>query len=111
MVNSDNLSLPLTGTGLALVAVATTPALVAVIAQLRQRTPKDHFYEDEDGKSTPESTAAFSNRLPKASILASSTIGFGTWIAVSVFSSLELSSKLLENWLIAGAWVSGLNSW
>ncbi|KAH7273597.1 P-loop containing nucleoside triphosphate hydrolase protein [Fusarium solani] len=104
MVNSDNLSLPLTGTGLALVAVATTPALVAVIAQLRQRTPKDHFYEDEDGKSTPESTAAFSNRLPKASILASSTIGFGTWIAVSVFSSLELSSKLLENWLIAGAW-------
>ncbi|KAL2675266.1 hypothetical protein Neosp_011449 [[Neocosmospora] mangrovei] len=104
MVNSDNLSLPLTGTGLALVALATTPALVAVIAQLRNRTPKDHFYEDEDGKSTPESIAAFSNRLPKAFILASSTIGFGTWIATSIFSSLELSSKLLENWLIAGAW-------
>lgn len=109
MVDSDTLPLSLTGTGLALVVVATAPALAAAISQLRHRTPKDHFYEDEDGKSTPESIAAFSNRLPKTSILAFSTIGFGTWLAISVLSTLESSSKLLENWLIAGAWVSGLD--
>lgn len=104
----NNLDVVLTGAGLGLVALATTPALVAVINQLRKRTPKDNFYEDVDGKSTPESIAAFSNRLPKILILVSSATGLGTSIAVSVLSSLHGSSNelLLKNWLLTGAWVS-----
>ncbi|KAF4974138.1 hypothetical protein FZEAL_8903 [Fusarium zealandicum] len=106
VVLDHNLTLALTGTGLAVVASATAPALVAIFTQLRNRSPKDNFYEDADGKSTPESVAAFSNRLPKCLILALSFAGLGTSIAISVLSSLDLASDVLrlENWLIAGAW-------
>ncbi|KAF4340544.1 ATP-dependent bile acid permease [Fusarium beomiforme] len=102
----NDIEVILTGTGLAVVALATTPALVTAITQLRKRTARDNFYEDADGKSTPESLAAFSNRLPKVFILALSAIGLGTSIAISVLSSLNSlsGSLLLRNWLITGAW-------
>ena len=110
MMAVNNIDIALTGTGLGLVGLATAHALVAAINQLRKRTPKDNFYEDVDGKSTPESIAAFSNRLPKLFILAFSVTGFGTSTAISVLSSLHTPSGdlFLKNWLIAGAWVSGL---
>ncbi|KAI1058055.1 hypothetical protein LB506_000939 [Fusarium annulatum] len=101
----NNIDVILTGTGLVVVALATTPALATAVAQLRKRTARDNFYEDADGKSTPESLAAFSNRLPKVFILALSAVGLGTSIAISVLQSLSQSdSLLLKNWLIAGAW-------
>ncbi|KAM0353461.1 hypothetical protein ACHAPU_001471 [Fusarium lateritium] len=102
----NNTDVGLTGAGLAVVALATTPALVTAITQLRKRTAKDNFYEDIDGKSTPESIAAFSNRLPKILILALSTIGLGTSIAISVLSSLNshVDALLIKNWLITGTW-------
>ncbi|KAF4498142.1 ATP-dependent bile acid permease [Fusarium agapanthi] len=95
----NNIDVILAGTGLVVVALATTPALATAVNQLRKRTARDNFYEDADGKSTPESLAAFSNRLPKVFILALSAVGLGTSIAISVLHSL-----LLKNWLIAGAW-------
>ena len=106
----NNIDIALTGTGLGLVGLATAHALVAVINQLRKRTPKDNFYEDVDGKSTPESIAAFSNWLPKVFILAFSVIGFGTSTAILVLSWLyaPFGELFLKNWLIAGAWVSNL---
>ncbi|RKL01801.1 ATP-dependent bile acid permease [Fusarium oxysporum] len=101
----NNIDVILTGTGLVVVALATTPALATAVTQLRKRTARDNFYEDADGKSTPESLAAFSNRLPKVFILALSAVGLGTSIAISVLQSLSQSdSLLLKNWLIAGAW-------
>jgi hypothetical protein len=112
MVAPSNLDVGLTGAGLAVVALATTPALVTAVTQLRKRTAKDNFYEDIDGKSTPESIAAFSNRLPKIFILALSAIGLGTSIAISVLSSLNphTDALLLKNWLITGTWVSSIRS-
>ncbi|KAF5027574.1 hypothetical protein F66182_316 [Fusarium sp. NRRL 66182] len=106
MVAFNNLEVALTGTGLAIVALATTPALITSITQLRKRTPKDNFYEDVDGISTPESVAAFSNRLPKIFILLLATTGLGTSITISVLSALDPHSNalLLKNWLIAGTW-------
>ncbi|KAF5652340.1 hypothetical protein F25303_3338 [Fusarium sp. NRRL 25303] len=101
----NNIDVILTGTGLVVVALATTPALATAVTQLRKRTARDNFYEDADGKSTPESLAAFSNRLPKIFILALSAVGLGTSIAISVLHSLSQSdSLLLKNWLITGAW-------
>ncbi|KAF5545328.1 ATP-dependent bile acid permease [Fusarium napiforme] len=101
----NNIGVILTGTGLVVVALATTPALATAVTQLRKRAARDNFYEDADGKSTPESLAAFSNRLPKVLILALSAVGLGTSIAISVLHSLSQSdSLLLKNWLIAGAW-------
>ncbi|PNP66822.1 hypothetical protein FNYG_13552 [Fusarium nygamai] len=101
----NNIDVILTGTGLVVVALATTPALATAVTQLRKRAARDNFYEDADGKSTPESLAAFSNHLPKVFILALSAVGLGTSIAISVLHSLSQSdSLLLKNWLIAGAW-------
>lgn len=98
--------LPLTGVGLALVALGASPAIVAILAQLRNRTPRDNFYEDRDGKATPESIAAFSNRRPKIVILLLSSVGAGTSIAIAILSTIDRAKYgfFLENWLTAAAW-------
>lgn len=102
------LILSLTAASLSVVGLSAVPAVSAIVSQLRNRTPKDNFYEDIDGKSTPEAIAAFSNRAPKIFILVFSIVGLGTSIAISVLSSLNLGQDELvgENWLVFGAWVS-----
>ncbi|KAI5467371.1 P-loop containing nucleoside triphosphate hydrolase protein [Mariannaea sp. PMI_226] len=99
-------TLPLTCFGLATVALSAFPALTAIFTQLRNRTPKDNFYEDEDGKATPESIASFSNRRSKMVILLLSSGGIGTSIAIAVLSTLDRTKDtlFLENWLTAAAW-------
>ncbi|KAM5355421.1 hypothetical protein ACJ41O_002067 [Fusarium nematophilum] len=106
MATTDSFTVPLTAAGLVVVSLSASPALAAIIAQFRNRTPKDNFYQDGDGQSTPESIAAFSNRLPKSLILALSSLGFGTSISISVLSTLSSDQVelLLNNWLITGAW-------
>ncbi|KAH7156326.1 P-loop containing nucleoside triphosphate hydrolase protein [Dactylonectria macrodidyma] len=103
---SDEFMLPLTGASLAVVALSALPAILAIFTQFRNRTPKDNFYEDPDGKATPESIAEFSNRKIKASILLLSAVGAGTSIAISVLSTLQQDKYglFLENWLITAAW-------
>ncbi|KAH6990845.1 P-loop containing nucleoside triphosphate hydrolase protein [Ilyonectria sp. MPI-CAGE-AT-0026] len=103
---SEALMLPLTGAGLVVVALSASPAILAILTQFRNRTPKDNFYEDGDGKATPESIAEFSNRKTKTAILLLSAVGAGTSIAISVLSTLQQSKYGLfwENWLITAAW-------
>lgn len=98
--------LPVAAAGLGLVALAASPAIEAITRQLRNRTPKDNFYTDVDGTSTPEAIAAFSTRLPKSIILALSTLGSGTSIAISIICTLRNHSQdsLVENWLTAASW-------
>lgn len=105
---SDIPLLPLTAAGLGVVGLSALPAIFAILAQLRNRTPKDNFYQDVDGKSTPQIIAAFSTRLPKTLILSLSTIGLGTSIAVALLSTLQHSQHglFLENWLSTASWVS-----
>lgn len=109
---SEAFMLPLTGAGLAVVALSASPAILAILTQISNRTPKDNFYEDHDGQGTPESIAAFSNRRTKSTILLLSALGLGTSIAVSVLSSLQQAKYglFLENWLITAAWVSSYAS-
>ncbi|KAL7943262.1 P-loop containing nucleoside triphosphate hydrolase protein [Trichoderma barbatum] len=99
------LVLPLSIAGLAVGGLFSLPAVFALLSQIRNRTPKDNFYQDIDGTSTPEAVASFSNRWPKIAILAFSLISFGTSLAVSVLSSLHLSQDELfvPNWLITAA--------
>lgn len=99
---------PLSVVSLAVAAVATLPGAFGIIAQTRNRTPRDNFYEDKDGKATPESMAAFSNRRPKAFIIGLAIVGLGTSIAVSALSMSDSHSDNpnLVNWLITVAWVS-----
>ncbi|KAK7413238.1 hypothetical protein QQX98_007897 [Neonectria punicea] len=103
---SEAFMLPLIGAGLAVVALSASPAILAILTQIRNRTPKDNFYEDHDGQGTPESIAAFSNLHAKSTILLLSAVGLGTSIAVSVLSSLQLAKYglFMENWLITAAW-------
>lgn len=99
---------PLAAAGVAATGVAGIPSLLAILAQVRNRTPKDNFYEDIDGKSTPESSAAFSNTKPKLAILFLSAAGFGLSLAVSVLGFLHplRDGLILPNWLLTGIWVS-----
>lgn len=105
---NDAILLPLCAAGLGVTCLSSLPGLFALLAQLRDRTPRDNFYEDVDGKSTPESTAAFSNKSPKICLLISSVVGFGLSIAATILSILDpLGDDLtLENWLSNGCWVS-----
>lgn len=105
---SDVPMLPLTATVLAIVGLSASPAVFASLKQWRNRTPKDNFYEDVDGKSTPESVAAYSSRRPKTLIIAFSVVGFATSIALSVLSTLNQPTHygLVENLLTTASWVS-----
>lgn len=100
--------LPLTAAVLAIVGLSTSPAVFASINQLRNRTPKDNFYEDADGKSTPETVAAYSSRRPKLLIITFSAIGLATSIAISVLSIFNQPTHygLIETWLTTASWVS-----
>jgi hypothetical protein len=104
----DSLLLPLSAAVLGAAGLITLPGLFASLAQARDRTPPDNFYEDDDGKATPESMAAFSNKKPKACILLFSLIGLGLSITTTVLSILNpLGDGLgLENWLVTATWVS-----
>lgn len=99
---------PLSAAGLAVVGLSGLPGLFAILAQIRNRTPKDNFYEDIDGKATPESIAAFSNTRPKVAILTLSVLGLGLSVAISVLDTLHptYDGMLLPNWLFTGTWVS-----
>ncbi|RFU76757.1 abc transporter, transmembrane domain, type 1 [Trichoderma arundinaceum] len=99
------LVLPLSIAGLAIVGLSSLPAVVALLSQIRNRTPKDNFYQDIDGTSTPEAIASFSNRWPKVALLLLSLTGFGTSVALSVLSTLRSGKDdlFIPNWLITAA--------
>ncbi|KAM0335380.1 hypothetical protein ACHAQA_000425 [Verticillium albo-atrum] len=93
---------------LAIIAACTIPAVTGLAKQLRTRAPKDHFYADQDGKSTPEAVAAFSNRWPKAFIALFAVLGCATSIAFSILSTASLEGSQgvpLEDWLGTASWL------
>ncbi|KAI1271336.1 P-loop containing nucleoside triphosphate hydrolase protein [Xylaria sp. FL0933] len=96
------------GLGLGIVAAFSLPAIIHLAKQGRDRTQKTDVYEDKDGQSSQEAVKAFSNKLPKASILALSVIGFCVSIAIAVLSTLrprgERDGLFLENWLAVPGW-------
>ncbi|KID89813.1 ABC transporter, transmembrane domain, type 1 [Metarhizium guizhouense ARSEF 977] len=100
--------LPLSAAVLGATGLITFPGVFASLAQARHRTPPDNFYQDVDGKATPESMAAFSNKKPKACILVFSVLGFGLSVTTTVLSILNPPGDglNLENWLTTGTWVA-----
>lgn len=94
---------------LAFIALCTLPALSGLIKQLRTRAPKDNFYSDQDGKSTPEAVAAFSNRWPKVFIAFFAALGCATSITLSVLSTTSSEGRQglsLQDWTTTASWVS-----
>ncbi|KAL7808977.1 P-loop containing nucleoside triphosphate hydrolase protein [Trichoderma aethiopicum] len=100
-----HLVLPSSIAGAAIVGLLTLPAVFALLSQIRNRSPKDNFYQDVDGTSTPEAVASFSNKWPKIAILASSLATFGPSLALSILSTLhsDQDDLLVPNWLVTAA--------
>ncbi|OLN81740.1 ATP-dependent bile acid permease 3 [Colletotrichum chlorophyti] len=97
------------GAALGVVALTSVPAFAGLVRQIRTRKPKDHFYEDKDGKSTPEASAAFSNRRPKTFIFLFAFLGLAVSIANSILTTLSLQighygSVFVAEWLATGTW-------
>lgn len=110
-MNWPSFDLGLAWAVLALAALSSIPAVFALAFRLRDRKPKDRFYEDADGSSTPEALARFSNRRSKAAILLFSALGAGISIAILALSVIsdddgDEESRVLEHGLLAATWVS-----
>lgn len=97
------------GAGLAVVAVCSVPAVTGLVSQLRSPSAKDNFYEDKDGKSTPETIAAFSNRWPKTLVVLFAAAGSASSLAVAILSTSGRQDAFLADWLIFSALVSGIS--
>lgn len=84
-------------------------ACAAIVAQWRGSKPHDNWYEDDDGKSAPESMAKFSNKTPKLVCLFLAAVAFGASVAISVLGTLHLESQagIISSWLLTISWVSG----
>ncbi|XP_044719937.1 ABC transporter domain-containing protein [Hirsutella rhossiliensis] len=102
--------LPLSAAALGITCLATVPGALAILTQIRNRTPKDNFYQDEDGTSTPEALAAFSNKAPKTAIVVLSILGFASLTAVSILTTVDSSHHglFLETWLATASWAAVL---
>lgn len=99
------------GAGLGIIGLSTIPGVLAFLSQLRLKTPKDNFYEDKDGKSTPEAVAAFSNRWPKVILTLLAITGLASSVAISILTTVQDIDKralFLENWLVTASWVGFL---
>ncbi|KAG5929613.1 hypothetical protein E4U42_005318 [Claviceps africana] len=105
---TDSFLLPLCAAALGVVTLSTLPALSAQLVQARHRAPRDNFYQDADGESTPDTMAAFSNKTPKLCLVVFTVVGFGLSLAVTTLSILHpLGDGLAwENWLSNGCWAA-----
>ncbi|CAN8100892.1 unnamed protein product [Discula destructiva] len=92
-------------TGLGIVGLVSVPATFSLALRLTTREPKQHSYEDEDGKATSESLNAFSAKWPKSLILLFASLASGASIATAILSTLAAGKNglFLENWLSTAA--------
>ncbi|KAI0505818.1 P-loop containing nucleoside triphosphate hydrolase protein [Xylaria bambusicola] len=107
-MSDDKELLAYSSLGLGVVAALSIPAAAHLVKQIGNRSLKTEGYEDKDGQSTEEAVKAFSNKLPKVSILVLSITGFCISIATAVLTTLsprgEGDGLFLENWLAMPAW-------
>src|SRR5436189_4793715 len=111
MVSPATASLISGVTGLALVALNSTPALWLISNRLVRRKYGElsalvHLYEDRDGVATEETEKKFSDKVQKVVIAAFSVAGFFVSVALSVSATLKPDlSPVLDQWIQAGVWV------
>ncbi|OAA56408.1 ABC transporter, transmembrane domain, type 1 [Cordyceps fumosorosea ARSEF 2679] len=89
-----------------LLLVSRFTTCTAGFAQLRRAKPQDNWYEDEDGKSTPESIARFSNKTPKLLCFCLAAIAFAASLAISMLATLHSGSRdaITSAWLLTLGW-------
>lgn len=94
--------------GLALILLCTLYTLFILVRTILQtkRNGVPQQYEDKDGEATPDSTARFSNTLPKVAIGLAGLLGLGVSSGIAVLETIENHDDYLhEDWMNAMAWV------
>jgi hypothetical protein len=104
MLDDANSMLKAIGTGIALIALCSAPALSSTVTRLNRRDARQDAYEDGDGKASPESLKAYSAKLPKSLVVASGAAGLAVSIALLIISP-HAEGRLLVDSLTTGAWV------
>ncbi|KAH7311377.1 hypothetical protein B0I35DRAFT_488698 [Stachybotrys elegans] len=105
-MGSTTLSTVTTCSALVVAILASIPAILSVILQIRSSKPKDRFYEDEDGCSPPEALAKFSNSRQKITVLFFSVLGLASSVAILVLglSDNDQHTRLWELFLSMITW-------
>lgn len=93
---------------LVITAGLSLPAITAVFVQLKNKRPRNCFYEDVDGYGTPETITRFSNGGVKTAILLFAILGNGISVVILLVLILPNGAvdQILELGLFTGAWVS-----
>ena len=94
------------GATLSATLLGAVPAFRGLLAG-RPEKPEP-IYKDEDGISTLEETANFSNTVPKTLAVVFAAVGCFSSIFMSVLDTMSGShvpSMLLDSWLFTSAWV------
>lgn len=82
-------------------------SIPSIISHLRKTKAKLEIYEDEDGKATKESTAAFSTTVRKIILTLFTIGGFATAVTLAVLGTIgSKDGMFIENWLNVAQWVS-----
>ncbi|KAK3336001.1 P-loop containing nucleoside triphosphate hydrolase protein [Cercophora scortea] len=102
----DVYTLAAVGTGLAVIGLSTLPAVSGLVKLFTsKRDTKQHIYEDEDGKATPESMKVFSTKRSKVVIFVLAAAGCGISIARLLLST-HGEKVWLDIFLSSAAWVT-----
>ena len=97
--------------GFGLVALTSTPALLALYARVRPQKDSgyqrvDALYEDGDGAATVATQKAFSTTVPRSLALLGSVVGLLLSVAAAVISTTHPGRALfVEGWVAFGSWV------
>lgn len=110
-----NLSIAIGVTGSCLAAVASIPAIRAVVARYQLKKENDLYqslcqlYQDEDGHATELSSEAFSDRFQRSLIALASLTGVLASLAIAVLDTDGhgvYGRTIILQWLIFTVWVS-----
>ena len=109
-MSNISVSLVTGATGLGLVALSTTPSVLALASNIvhskKCGKPANGIYRDKDGVSTEKDTAAFSTTIPKFIIALFAISGAAVSTTSAVLTALHGPKVVfIDNWLNAVAWV------
>ena len=110
MLPDTTLSIAISIAGLSIVGLLSIPALYQNLDRLRATKARyqevSDLYEDQDGEATEQSTQAYSDFLPRWTlILFSSVASIDALVTAILTITSPHVSLILEQWLQFGSWV------
>ncbi|KAK0731311.1 P-loop containing nucleoside triphosphate hydrolase protein [Lasiosphaeris hirsuta] len=100
----DDTLLAVVGTGAAVIALCSLPAVTGIVTRLRKRTVAQEIYSDGDGTATPESMKVFSSTLQNAFVLLFAVAGFPVSVVLLCETLHDPAVRLESLILIVASW-------